>query len=430
MSKRSRSKSSRSQSRTAQSRTAQSRTGGARSRSTRVVQVWEDGELLRHIPDLVAVDTTDSLVLVIFQKGQVKRYRAASAIRVDLVHTDDELTLARWAADVLGIALRVKDVVGVAPIAYTPETFAPDGRPPAAQQVRAVARQAEKMGLDLVDEFCVGADGWGSLGDPELPHGGRPLSEIEPVERERIRPRGAAAVQLAGAEAQVAFHEHYQNWWRRADGTGGVLHGVALAEPGCSFGTNAGMEAAMQRYRWGKDTAEVIELVERMLDPHDPDPISPCPCRALLFALAERQGIENLVLLQFGWGPEFAAELWAVVHAEDHGSKSLDRMVAALGGGAFRRPDTDRIDRAIDVLLEVATYVPAADRAPIDGMLSWLYWAYGGNSAAGAYAQRALAAHPGRDIPTLVLGKVQRTELPQWAFRKNAHKPDRYALPA
>jgi hypothetical protein len=104
---------------------------------------------------------------------------------------------------------------------------------------------------------------------------------------------------------------------------------------------------------------------------------------------------------------------------------SLDRLVAALGGGRFRRPDTDRIELAIAVLLETAAFVPdEADRAPLDGMLAWLHWACGASSAAASYALRALRHHPGRDVPSLVLAKVQRNELPQWAFRVHPGRPD------
>jgi hypothetical protein len=59
-------------------------------------------------------------------------------------------------------------------------------------------------------------------------------------------------------------------------------------------------------------------------------------------------------------------------------------------------------------------------------MLSWLHWATGGGSAAGAYAERALRAHPGRDVPTLVLVKLQRNELPEWAFRTNPARGDAF----
>lgn len=389
-----------------------------------VVRAMGSADLLRFVPDLVAVDPQDSLVVVLFRHSQGTRSRTRGAMRIDLLHSEDPVETERWAEALLGQVLRVEGITGVAVVAYTDESFAPSGRPPAAAQIRAVARQAERVGLEVLDRFCVAADGWGSLGDPLLPRGGRPLEEIEPAERRRALPRRAEEVVLAPLEKQQAFQLDYADWWTRADGPGGVLHGASLAEPGSSFGIAAETEPAMERYRWGRDIDEVVAIVEGMLEPHD-EADGPCPCRALLLALAERQGVMNLVLAQIAWGPAFGTELWTAANAPKGRERSLDRMVAAIGGGRFTRPDADRIERAVAVLLETAGYIPLpADRAPIDDMLSWLHWAHGGSSAAADHATRALRADPGRDVAAVVLAKIRRGDLPEWAFRPDPRKPD------
>ena len=340
-----------------------------------VVRAMAPEDLLRHVPELAGAVPEDSLVLILFRRSQGTRPRTHGAMRVDLRHTEDPEELALWAGAVLQTVLRVDGVTGVAVAVYTPETFAPGGRPPAAAQIRAVAREAERRGLEVLDRFCVAADGWGSLDDPELPRGGRPLALIEPAEPLRRRLRAEPPVPLAPHRERVAFAAEYRLWWRCADGPGGVLHGVRLTEPGSAFGPAAEAEPAMERYRWGRDVVEVVDLVEAMLAPH---------------------------------GRE----------------ASLARLTEAITGGRFRRPDLERIDAAIAALLDTARYVPEEERAPLDGMLAWLHWASGGGSAAGAYAQRALRAHPGRDVPTLVLVKLQRNELPDWAFRRDPAKAD------
>ena len=399
----------------------------ASRRAPVVVKAMGPADLLRHVQDLAGVDPEDSLVLLLFKRSQGTRSRTHGAMRVDLQHTEDPDALERWAAAVLGTALEVEGVTGVAVAVYTPETFAPSGRPPAVAQIRAVARQASRMGLEVLDRFCVAADGWGSLDDPELPRGGRPLAEIEPAGRAPRRPRAVVDLPPAPDAARLAFAGHLLDWWSRADGPGGRLHGVRLAEPGSAFGPAAETEPAMERYRWGRDVTEVVDLVEAMLEPHDPGADGPCPCRALLLALAERQGLENLVLLQLAWGRPLGMELWTAVNAPQGRERSLDRMVQAMGGGRFRRPDLDRVDAAIAALLETSTYVHPGDRAPLDGMLAWLHWASGASSAAAAYAERALRSHPGRDVPSLVLAKVQRGELPRWAFRPHPGRRDPFA---
>jgi hypothetical protein len=409
-----------------------SRRRSSRSRADRpptVVKAMGPADLLRFVPELLAVDYSDSLVLILFRRSQGTRSRTQGAMRIDLPHALEGEELDRWAAAALGQVLRAERITGVAAVAYTPETFAPDGRPPAAAVLRAVGRQAERMGLEVLDRFCVAADGWGSLDDPELPRGGRPLAEIEPAATVPPRvPRTAPEVPLAPAAARRRFQADYSRWWLHADGPGRTLHGVALMRPGTALGVAPDGEPAMERYRWGRDVAQVVDLVEGMLEPHDDEGDSgPCPCRALLLALAERQGLENLVLLQLAWGRALGQEMWTAVNAPTGRRRSLDRLVAAIGGGRFRRPDPDRIERAIAVLQETAAYVPVANRAPLDGMLAWLLWARGGSSAAGSYALRALERHPGRDVPSLVLAKVQRGELPEWAFSRDGVRRDPYA---
>lgn len=395
-------------------------------------------DLLRAVPDLLPVDPEDSLVLLLFRRSAGTRSRTHGGMRVDLQHADDPTVLQAWAEAVLGRVLQVEGVTGVAIAVYTPETFAPTGRPPAVAQVRAVAKQAEVMGLEVLDRFVVAADGWGSLGDPELPRGGRPLALLEPDEPRERRRAPLAAPEPASEERCERFADHYVDWWSRPEGPGGVLHGVPLGDRGpvhaSSFGPAAMTsslqlppeESAMDRYRWGRDIDAVVDLVEGILAPHDEqDP--PCPCRALLLSLVVRQGLIGLLLAQIAWGPAFGTEVWTAVSAPSARRRSLDRMLDAIGGRAFRRPDPDRIDAAIVALHEVAGYV-ATDRtgAAIDEALSWLHWACGASSAAGALAARALDRHSDRDIAPIVLGKVQRGELPQWAYRKDPSKPDRF----
>lgn len=397
----------------------------------RVIKAAGSADLLRFVPQLVGVDPDDSLVVVLFCGT-----RTNGAMRIDLLHDDDPEVLGAWATAVLGSALRVEHLDGVALVAHTPESFGADGRPPAVAALRAVRRQAERMGLAVTDLLCVAADGWGSLLDPDLPRGGRPLTDIEPEpgsglrdEPRPVRPRTAAVVPLAGDAACAVFADHLQDWWGRPNGPGGLLHGVRLAEPGSASVRSAAIAPAMQRYRFGFGNDEVVDLIEGMLAPHDHGAPTPCPCRALLYALATRQGLENLVLVQFAWGRSFGSDLWRAAHAADANVPEIADMAEAISGGRFRRPDTARIEVAITVLLETMSYLPTDLRAPVDGMLSWLHWASGGSSAAAAYARRSLLVEPGRDVPGLVLAKVQTNTLPEWAFRADPTEPDPYAMP-
>ena len=406
----------------------------------RIVRAMGPADLLRFVPDLLPVDPEDSLVIVLFRRSRGTKSRTHGAMRVDLRHTEVQAELDEWAAAVLGQVLRVDGVTGVAVGAYTPETFAPTGRAPAPAQVRAVARQASAMGLEILDRFVVAADGWGSLDDPRLPRGGQPLALLDPDEPRAPRRAPLAAPEPAPDEQADRFADHYEAWWSRPEGPGGVLHGVALGKvapvPSGAFGP-ASMtsllqlppeESAMDRYRWGRDIDAVVDLVEGILLPHD-EHDRPCACRALLLALVVRQGLIGLLLSQVAWGPAFGREVWTAVSAPGGRERSMERMLDAIGGGPFRRPDTDRIDAAIAALHEVETYADTPRTgAAIDEALAWLHWACGASSAAGALAARALQRHDDRDIAPIVLAKAERGVLPQWAFRKDPTKPDRYEV--
>ncbi|MFD1722625.1 DUF4192 family protein [Amnibacterium endophyticum] len=389
-----------------------------------VVKCSTPADLLRLVPSLAGVPIEDSVVLVLWS-GR----RTHGAMRLDLPTTRVPDDQRAWARHVLGTVCRVEGADGVTPVVRTDASFAPSGRPPHADLLRALNREAQRMGLDVRDLLCVAADGWGSLLDPALPRGGRPLDEIAPREGDPAppSPRRAPEYPETDEAAQDAFLDALERWWLHPEGPGGVLHGVDLRRPGSAFGRAAAPEPAMQRYRHGGDQADVVELVERMLDPHDGD--GPCPCRALLFALATRQGLENLVLVQFGWGRALGAELWRDAHDGDPAAPSLASLGAAIGGGAFPRPDVARIARAIAALTEVGGLLDPEERAPVEGMLAWLHWAVGGGSIAGVLAERALALDPGRDVPSLVLARVQRGELPEWAFREDPTAPDPFAPP-
>lgn len=380
-----------------------------------VVRCSTAADLLRLEPLLVDVPAHDSLVLVLFRGTRTHR-----AMRLDLLRSRTPHIMRGWAAQALGRACRVEGVDGIVPVVHTDDAFAPTGRLPRADLLRILGRQARAMGLEVRDLLCVAADGWGSLLDPELPRGGRPLAEIAPRDGDpQPSPRTVPEYGERSRAARSAFARALERWWVHPEGPGGVLHGVDLRRRGTAFGRAAALRPAMQRYRHGEDTADLVRLVERVLDPHDDAADRPCPCRALLFALATRQGLETLVLVQFGWGQQLAQEVWQAVNSGDGTAAGLDVLQAAIGGLAFRRPDVDRVERAIEVLVAVGEHVPAADRAPVDGMLAWLHWAIGSGSIAGALANRAQRADPGRDVPSFVLSRVGGGVLPEWAYAED-----------
>ncbi len=82
-----------------------------------------------------------------------------------------------------------------------------------------------------------------------------------------------------------------------------------------------------------------------------------------------------------------------------------------------RRPSVPRIEAALRAIRLALAHLEPADRAPLLGCAAWFEWALGRGSIAGAFVDLALAADP-TDVFAAWLGmRLQRGELPEWAFR-------------
>lgn len=389
-----------------------------------VVKAADAADLLRYLPALAGVPVDDSLVLMLFRGT-----RTTGALRFDLPHALRAEHLRRWASTVVGTACRLDGITGVVAVVVTPDTFAPSGRPPGTDVLRAIARWARLVGLEVQGELCVAGDGWGSLRDPDLPRGGRPLSEVEPVRLDGARPLTTLPEPgRASAAAQDRFARQFAAWWLLPEGPGGTLHGVPLDAPGAAFGVPDERDPAMERYRFGVDQEQLTELIERMLDPHDDAGDVPCPCRALLAALAGRPGLPGLVLLQFALGHALGDRLWTAVSGGDPAAPEIDLIRRALIGD-HRRPDADRLRAAIAAVAQAEALSPPAERAGVVAMLAWLYWASGGGSIAGALADRALAEDPRQELAQHVKALTDAGRLPGWAFSEDP-AADPFAIPA
>lgn len=389
-----------------------------------VVRAADAADLLRYLPALAGVPVDDSLVLVLFRGT-----RTGGALRFDLPHGLLPDQMQRWASTAVGTACRLDGITGVVAVVVTPETFAPSGRPPGTDLLRAVARRARLAGLEVRGELCLAADGWGSLRDPDLPRGGRSLAEVEPVRIEGVpAPRTLPAPGTASRAAQDRLVEQLEAWWLLPQGPGGTLHGVRLDAPGAAFGVADDRVPAMERYRYGDDREQLTELIERMLDPHDDPADAPCPCRALLVALAGRPGLPAVVVLQLAFGQTFGDRIWAAASGGGSGVPEIDLIRGALVGD-HRRPDADRLRLAIEAVSAAEALCPQHERAGVVGMLAWMHWACGGGSVAAALADRALGEDPEQELALHVRVLTDGGRLPAWAFSEDP-TADPFAIPA
>ena len=219
------------------------------------------------------------------------------------------------------------------------------------------------MGLEVLDRFVVAADGWGSLDDPRLPRGGHPLALLEPG-RAGARPRDAARRGRAGAGgAGDRFADHYEAWWSRPEGPGGVLHGVRLGDwagRARAFGPASLTSCSSCRGspRWtgtaGGGTSTRWSTSSRGSSSRTTSTTARAPCRALLLALVRAAGAHRpaAVADRMGAGVrpggldrgERTGRPGAVAGADDR--RDRRRRVPAAGHGPHRGRRSRRCSRS------------------------------------------------------------------------------------
>ncbi|MGV8885443.1 MAG: DUF4192 family protein [Microbacteriaceae bacterium] len=95
---------------------------------------------------------------------------------------------------------------------------------------------------------------------------------------------------------------------------------------------------------------------------------------------------------------------------------SADERFGSLMIGIGPRPDADRVDRGIDLLLALVPHVTGKDRLAPLCMLAWLSWALGQGSAAGRYLDEAITIDPRYGMAEVLGAILGNGLLPDWAF--------------
>lgn len=390
-----------------------------------IVKAQQPFDFLALVPQLVGFRPENSVVLVAFRGN-----RTCGALRFGLPDaTADTRVHKRIATTIVGMLCKIPGVDAVVPVVYTDDRFADAGAPHAAF-ARTLVQRSQMSGFLVRDALCVGANGWGSYDDPELPPGGRPLDDI--------------ARSAVHAELPESGHGHQ-----------GV---AAMAElPRVDPAARERVARSLRRYRRAAESAdaspELVSMVGDVLDPiamaeaaltWDASAPSVPDAAALLFVV---QGPANRdqVMLQFAFGEPVGREVFAVnlryAMLQRATGLSLDDIVAAeldgagtdadsdgargglaqtasglLMGTTAERPDPERVERAIAVLKTLVALAPRpATPAPLC-MLAWLSWALGRGSVAGLFIDKALRVDPGYGMALLLDTLLGTGHLPEWAF--------------
>ncbi len=385
-----------------------------------IVKTRQAHDFLALVPQLVGFLPERSMVLVAFRGN-----RTCGAMRFNLPPAGASRTLRQAIASTLvGTLCRIPGVDAVVPVVYTEQTFASVPGLPAERFAETVCARAELSGFLVRDALCVAPDGWGSYLDPSCPAGGHPLADISGSEVHRAVPADARR-DLASLRSRADLP--------RVD--------VAAREK---------VGRRLARYqRLGRSTETVPELLDMIgdvLDPvataeatlgWDPDALDPDDVAVLLF-LVQGPACRDQMMLQFAFGEavggathnlnlRYAALQRAtgrsmddIVRAErdrngddEPDAKQASDLMLGLTGV---RPDPDRIERAVRLLLTVVALAPRRARPAPYCMLAWLSWAMGRGSVAGIFIDRALAVDPRYGMAGLLDTLVSSGYLPDWAF--------------
>ncbi len=385
-----------------------------------IVKTREAHDFLALVPQLVGFLPERSMVLVAFRGN-----RTCGAMRFNLPPAGASRTLhRRIASTLIGTLCRIPGVDAVVPVIYTEQAFASVPGLPGERFAEAVCARAELSGFLVRDALCVAPDGWGSYLDSSCPAEGRPLTDIAGSEVHRGVPadsrRDLASLQ-SGADLP------------RVDVAAREKVGRRLAR--------------FQKLGAKEETlSDLFALVGGVLDPvktaeatlgWEPDALDPDDVAELLF-LVQGPACRDQMMLQFAFGEEIGGATHALnlryAALQSDTGRSIDDIVRAerertgddepdakhasdlMLGLTGVRPDPDRIERAVRLLLRVVALAPRRARPAPFCMLAWLSWAMGRGSVAGIFIDRALAIDPGYSMAGLLDTLVSSGHLPDWAF--------------
>lgn len=381
--------------------------------ATPIIRSSTGAEFLSMVPALAGYTATDSVLVVPFEgKRTIGR-----VMRLDLPGPRPREVHDALASLLLGNLSRLDRVDGLVLVVYAPGPF-PNARAAHDRLRRTLERRLRDGGFRIVDSFLVADDGWASWQERRGPWAGHPLEQIESGEvkdradavRGALRPIRAQAElprpepELLGAldEAALGLLE----FEAEVDAFGRVV-------PAAPYERSGFAEQLLAQ------EAEALTL--RQL------------ARLAVLAAVPRERDETLLQIAFGVDAGRRAERSNdEIHEERertgesldeivlrwraegrHGDHGLDDMML---GETRRRPDPDRLQRAIDALGRVAANAGPPLQPGVRCMLGWLHWALGEGTAAGNHLDESLRIDPGHGMTQVLRALVGSGKVPEWAF--------------
>lgn len=382
-------------------------------RMTTIITAREAQDFLALVPELAGFQPVESLVLIAFRGN-----RTAGALRVDLPSAARPDALSALTSSLVGMLCKIPDVDAVVPVVYTAARFT-GSAPPHGEVVETLVFHAELSGFLVLDALCVAGGGWASYLDPHVPAGGRSLGLIADSPVNARRGRGGAAVPGGHAGPggatlpERALHDQRGPDPRREPQDKAARQTVGRLVK--RLRTMAGDPAAL-----GEPSAELEALLD-LVDVAElalccpADSVGNLQAAALIFAM-QSPPTRDMLLLHWAFGVEAGARAQQENLMFAAGDVGAGQQSAGLLWGEGPRPDPERIDAAIGLLLELLARCPRRYTPPVLSMLAWLCWALGQSSRAAVFVEMAREVDRGYGFAEVLGALLCSGRLPEWAF--------------
>lgn len=373
-----------------------------------IVRAADAAQFLSLVPHLLGFVPARSLVVVPMCRG-----RSLGAMRVDLPSAPTPGPASdAVAATVVGLACRIADADGAMVVVYT--DAAVTGILPHRALVESLSDRAEACGLPIADALVVGANGWGSYLDRDLPPGGHPLTNLVAHDAPDSLPAPPTGDQASGAalpKPDDAARAAVAQAARALDAALAAICGIA---PSAAAGRAPAPRIDPAALEAACELDDLPALFEQVLD-WDPARLAAMRAAMIGWCLG-RPALRDVALVQ--WASDQAGgdvAMDAQRKWEDGAEYPSD--LASVMWGEGRRPDPQRLEGALELARVVAALLPKARRAGALAVCGWLAWALGRSTHADRYAAQALRIERRHGLAEIVRSFVAAGHLPDWAFR-------------
>lgn len=331
-------------------------------------------ELLALMPHLIGVDPRESLVLIPF-RGK----RTAGGMRLDLPASS--AAHKRLATYAIGIMSRIEAADALVLVVCSDAS--PGGSLPQRDLIDIFLRRMRHAGFHVKDALCLSAERYASYFDPHaLWH------DLDAARTSRVREQlpDNAALHPADVPFVPAAREVIRAVEARV-----MLH---------------------QRSFTALPLPDFIPFMDSALHCTDEELADRAP---LLLAILQAPPARDATMMQWAW-PDLASFIWAASDPSAPADEESGQVLADLMLGIGPLPDRDRVEHALTLLTHLRAIAVRPLQPPILCMLSWLSWAIGAGSRAGAYLEAVEAIDPEYGMACLLSSIQSSGMVPEWLF--------------